>query len=528
MQITETLNEPLRREFTIVVGYSDLDEKLTGKITEMQPRIHLKGFRPGKAPVSFLKKTYGKSLMGEIVNDAINHSSEQLIKEKELKPATTPRLDLVKPLENVIKEHSDLEFTVKVDLMPEFELANLSELKAERLTAEVGDEGIKKSLERLAESQRTYSDKGEGAAAEKGDAVTIDFDGTINGAPFNGGKAEDFDLTLGSQAFLPGFEDQLLGVKAGDETTVKVSFPATYGAAELAGKEAEFAVKVKAVKAPNEVPINDELAIKVGMESLDQLTERVREQLRGEYTRASRTHLKRRILDALDTAHSFDLPPGMVDQEFNAIWAQVEAEMQREGAAPEDEGKSEEELKKEYREIAERRVRLGLVLAKIGEQNAIGITDEEVNRALAARARQFPGQEQQVIQYYTSNPGAMAELRVPLFEDKVIDFLGELVEVHDRKVAPEILFLDPDEAEDRLKEQAAAEKKPAKVAKQKEKSETKADPAQDLAETRGGEPAAAEKPTKTARAKPAKAKTAATPKAKEEPKAKPKPKKKRE
>ena len=478
MQITETISEPLHREFTVVVGATDLDAKLTGKLAEMQPKIHLKGFRPGKAPVSFLKKTYGKSLMGEIVNDTINESSEQLLKEKEIKPATTPRVDFVNALDIVIAGKADLEFTMKVDLMPDFALANLSELKAERLVADVSDEAVEESLKRLAESQKSYTDKGAGAAAETGDAIAIDFEGKIGGEAFEGGKAEDFDLTLGSGAFIPGFEDQLTGAKAGEERTVTVQFPENYGAANLAGKQAEFAVTVKAVKAPSEVPIDDELAKKVGLESLDVLKERVREQLRGEYARASRTHLKRRILDSLDAAHSFDLPGGMVQAEFDAIWAQVEAELKREGASPEDEGKTEDDLKKEYRGIAERRVRLGLVLAKVGEQNAIAVTQDEVNRALATRARQFPGQEKQVIQYYTGNPQAMAELRVPLFEDKVIDFLGELIEVQDRKVAREILFLDPDDAEERLKGGEAApaaaeadEPKPAKKAKSKAKAE---------------------------------------------------------
>jgi len=461
MQITETISEPLHREFTVVIGATDLDAKLTGKLTEMQPKIHLKGFRPGKAPVSFLKKTYGKSLMGDIVNETINESSEQVLKEKEIKPATTPRVDFVNALDNVIAGKADLEFTMKVDLMPDFTLANLSELKAERLVADISEDAVEQALERLADSQKTYSDKGEGAAAEQGDAVTLDFDGTIGGERFEGGKAENFELTLGSGAFIPGFEDQLIGSKAGDERTITVQFPENYGAPNLAGKEAQFKVKVKAVKAPNDVPIDEELAKKLGLASLDQLKERVREQLKAEYGRTSRTHLKRRILDALDSAHSFDLPSGMVQAEFDAIWRQVEAELKREGLGPEDEGKSEEDLKAEYRAIAERRVRLGLVLAKIGEQNAISIGQDEVNRALAARARQFPGQEKQVIQYYTSNPQAMAELRVPLFEDKVVDFLGELIQVRDKKVDPEILFLDPDEAEEKLK---AAEPKKAKAA----------------------------------------------------------------
>jgi trigger factor len=476
MQITETVVEPLRREFTIVVDLKDLDERLTGRVTEMQPKIHLKGFRPGKAPVSFLKKAYRKSLMGEIVNDAVNKSSEQVLKDKALKPAATPRVDFVNAIDTVIDGKADLEFTMKVDLMPDFTLANLSALKAERLVADVDDEAVQEALGRLADSQKVYSDKGEGATAEKGDVITIDFKGTIDGEPFEGGARDGFDLTLGSGAFVPGFEDQLIGAKAGDERTVAVTFPEDYGSPKLAGKAAEFAVKVQAVKAASPVALDDELAKKLGLDSLDVLKERVRDQLKAEYGRASRTHMKRRILDALDEAHSFDLPTGMVDAEFENIWRQVEAEMQREGVSPEDEGKSEDELKAEYRGIAERRVRLGLVLAKIGEQNAITISQDEVNRALAARAQQFPGQEKQVIEFYTSNPQAMAEIRVPLFEDKVIDFLGELVEVKDRKVSRQILFLDPDDAAEKLSEAetAAEETKPAKKAKTKEESKPKA------------------------------------------------------
>jgi trigger factor len=506
MQVTESNSDALHREFTVVIGATDLEAKLTGKIMEMQPKIHLKGFRPGKAPVSFLKKTYGKSLMGEIVNETINESSEKLLKEKEIKPATTPRVDFVNPLDNVIAGTADLEFIMKVDLMPDFTLANLSELKAERLVADVSDEAVDEALKRLADSQKTYSDKGEEAVAEKGDAVTIDFEGKIGGEAFEGGKAEDFDLTLGSGAFIPGFEDQLVGVKAGDERNVQVKFPENYNAANLAGKDAEFAVKVKAVKAASEVAIDDEFAKKVGIDSLADLKGRIREQLQSEYSRASRTHLKRRILDSLDAAHSFDLPGGMVQAEFDAIWQQVQAEMQREGVSAEDEGKSEDELKAEYRGISERRVRLGLVLAKIGEQNAITVGQDEVNRALAAQARQYPGREKEVIQHFTSNPQAMAQLRVPLFEDKVIDFLSELVEVKDRKVPRDILFLDPDEAEEKLK---AAEAEPA--AKAQPAAKTK--PAK---ETDEAKPAKKAQPKAKEEAKPAaaKAKSENKPKAK--------------
>jgi trigger factor len=479
MQITETRSEPLRREYSVVVPLKDLDAKLTGRLTEMQPKVHLKGFRPGKAPVSFLKKTYGKSLMGEIVNAAINESSEKVLKDKELKPATSPRVDFKSTMENVVAGKADLEFTMQVDLMPDFELANLSSLTAERLVADVEDEAINETLKRFAEDQKSYSDKGEGAKAEMGDLLTIDFDGKIDGERFDGGKGDDFDVRLGSKTFVPGFEEQLTGLKVGGEKTVKITFPEDYGVAKLAGKPAEFDIKVKAVKSASEVPLDDELAKKLGLESLDQLKERVREQLTTEYGRVSRLHLKRRILDSLDAAHSFDLPSGMVDAEFDNIWSQVMAELKREGRSPEDEGKSEEELKAEYRTIAQRRVRLGLVLAKAGEQNGISVTQDEVNRALAMRVRQFPGQEQQVIQYYTNNPQAMAEIRVPLFEDKVVDFLGELMEVKDKKVTREILFLDPDEAAEKLKagdvSAPAAKTKKAAKAKDEEAAPAKAD-----------------------------------------------------
>ncbi len=474
MEITETLTQDLHREFKIVVGSKALDEKLTGRITEMQPRMQLKGFRPGKVPVSYLKKTYGKSLMGEIVNNLVNESSEQALKERSLIAATTPRVDFVTEIEQIVSGKSDLEFTVKVDLMPEFEVGNLSELEAERLVADVSDEDVEATLKRLADAQKVFIDKGADAIAETGDAVTIDFVGTIDGTEFEGGKGENFDLTLGSGSFIPGFEDQLVGAKAGDSRVVKVTFPENYGRADFAGKDAEFDVTVKTVKAAEPVTLDDKLANAVGMDSLPALTDAIRNQLKGDYARASRTHLKRRILDALDAAYSFSLPPGMVETEFNAIWRHLEAEIAREGKTADEEGKSDDELKAEYRAIAERRVRLGLVLAKIGQQNGLEVGQDELSRAVAARARQYPGQEQQVYQFIANNPQALAEVRVPLFEDKVVDFIAELVQVKDRSVEREILFLDPDTAAERLaggddaaKTAESAEKPKAKAKKKK-------------------------------------------------------------
>ncbi|MBU6472289.1 MAG: trigger factor [Alphaproteobacteria bacterium] len=451
MQITETASEELRREYKIVVGAKDLDERLTGRLAEMQPRVHLKGFRPGKAPVSFLKKTYGKSMMGEIVEAAVNEGSQKAVADNSLKPAFPPRVEPVGDLQPVVEGKADLEFTVKVDLMPDFELADPAKLKVEKLVGEVADADVDESVKNLAEQTRTYSPRAEGEAAEKSDQVVMDFVGSIDGEEFEGGKADGFNLTLGSGQLIPGFEDQLIGAKAGDAREVKVTFPEEYGAEKLAGKDAVFAVTVKEVKKPDEMVIDDELAKRVGLDSLATLKERVREQLKNDYNRASRLHLKRRILDALDEAHTFPLPPTMVEGEFDSIWRQVEEELKREGKSAEDEGKSEEDLKKEYHDIAERRVRLGLVLARLGEQNGIQITQDELNRAIAARARQFPGQEQQVFEFYAKNPQAQAEIRAPIFEEKVVDFIAELAEVSEREVPRDILFLDPDEAAEKLK-----------------------------------------------------------------------------
>ncbi len=460
MNITETVNQELRREYKITIGAGDLDQRLTGKLEELKPRLNLKGFRPGKAPVSFLKKTYGKSVMGEIVEQAVSESSQQAIKDNNLKPAFPPRVDLDSELQQVVDGKSDLEFTVKVDLMPEFELADVSKLKVERLTADVADSDVDEALERLAKQSRGHSPRGEGEAAESDNIITIDFVGSVDGEEFAGGRAEDFNLTLGSGQFIPGFEDQLIGVKVGDKRDVNVKFPDDYPEEKLKGKDAVFAVTVKEIKRPDEVSIDDALAVKMGLDSLGTLKERVRDQLKGDFSRASRMHLKRRVLDALDTAHAFPLPPTMVEGEFEGIWKAVQDELSRENKTAEDEGKSEEELRKEYHDIAERRVRLGLVLARIGEQNGIAIAPEELNRAIQGRAQQMAmqmrmqGQQvdvQQIMQYYANNQQAQNEIRAPLYEEKVVDFIGELADVTDKKVDRATLFMDPDEAEEKLK-----------------------------------------------------------------------------
>jgi trigger factor len=454
MQITQTVSEDLHRQFTVTVPASELDSRVNAKLEEMKPRVNLKGFRPGKAPVSFLKKQFGKSVMGEVVEAIVSEGSQKAINDNQLKPALQPRIEPVGDVNQVVEGKADLTFTVTVDLMPDFVPADVSTLKVERLVSDVSDADVEESLNNLAMQSRSYSARAEGEAAQSGDVVVIDFVGSIDGVPFEGGAGEDFSLTLGSNQFIPGFEDQLVGAKAGDKVDVKVPFPADYHSAELAGKDAVFAVTVKEVKAADPLTLDDELAKRFGLDDLATLRERVKDKVKSDFASASRMHLKRRVLDALDAAHDFPLPPAMVESEFAAIWAQVEDELRREGKTAADEGKTEQELKDEYRKIAERRVRLGLVLGKIGEQNGISIAGDELQRAIAGRARQVAmemrmrGQqvdEQQVFQFYASNPQAQAEVRAPLFEEKVVDFIAELAQVTDKTVDRETLFADPED-----------------------------------------------------------------------------------
>ena len=449
MQISETVSQDLHKQFTVTVPAAELDSRVNKRLEEMKPKVNLKGFRPGKAPVSFLKKQFGKSIMGEVVEQAVNEGSQKVIADNKLKVALQPRVEPVGSVEDAVDGKTDLTFKVIVDLMPDFETTDPAKLAVERLTADITDADMDEALDRLAKNVRNYNTKD--GAVEKDDLATIDYEGSIDGVPFEGGKGSDFNLTIGSGTFIPGFEDQLIGAKAGDSRDVKVTFPSEYHAPEMAGKDAVFAVTVKEVKTPEDARIDDELAKKLGLDDLATLKDRVKEQLASDYKNASRLHLKRRVLDALDNAHDFSLPPAMVEHEFNNIWAQVEEELKREGKTAADEGKTEDELKAEYRKIAERRVRLGLVLGKMGEQNGISVQNDEVQRAILARARQFPGQEQQVFEFYSKNPQAQAEIRAPLFEDKVVDFIAELAQITDKKVDKDTLFNDPDDIPESIK-----------------------------------------------------------------------------
>lgn len=445
MQITETVNDHLRREFRITVEASDLDAKLLSRLEGMKDQVQLKGFRPGKVPVAHLRKTFGKSMMGEIVQEAVAEYSQKAVDDRSLRPAMTPQIQLVSQVDKVIAGSEDLIFTMGIDLMPDFKLADASAISLMRPVTEVSDDDVQQSLKRLAAQQRTFEPKGDDAAAQEGDQLLIDFVGKIDGIPFDGGTAENAELVLGSGSFIPGFEDQLVGTKGGDAKVVAVSFPADYPAANLAGKFADFDVKVKEVRRGVEAEVDETLATKLGLDSLDKLRDAARAQLSGQFAQASRAHLKRALLDALDGAHSFDLPSGMVEAEFKQIWAQVEQDIKAGNLADEDKSKSEDDLRKEFRAIAERRVRLGLVLSEFGRVNNVQVTQDELSRGVMAQARQYPGQEQKIFEIYRNNPDALAQLRAPIFEDKVVDFLCGQVKITDKQVSREDLFKDPDD-----------------------------------------------------------------------------------
>jgi len=449
MQVTETRSEGLQREFKVVVPASDLDAKVNARLNEMKARVQIPGFRPGKVPVSHLKRLYGRSAMAEVIEATVRDANSQIFSERGFKLASEPKVTLPteqKEIEKLIGGQSDLDYSVAVEILPPIELADFKTLKLERLTAEVTDAAIDEGLKRIAEQNRPFAAKADGAKAEKGDNVTIDFTGSIDGKPFEGGTGGDVAVSLGSGTFIPGFEDQLLGVAVGDKKTINATFPENYASEALAGKAASFDVTVKKIEAPQDVAMDDSFAKNLGLDSLAKLRDAIKERIERDHTGVSRQKLKRQLLDQLDATHKFDPPPSLVKDEFDRVWNQVTSEMTAEKKSFADENTTEEKAREEYQKIAERRVRLGLVLAEIGEKNNITVTDEELNRALVEQARQFPGQEQQVWEYYRKNPQAVAGLRAPIYEEKVVDFLLELAKVTDKKVSREDLLKEDEPA----------------------------------------------------------------------------------
>lgn len=478
MQVTETLSEGLKRELKVVVPAAELDASLTRRLGELKERVRIKGFRPGKVPIDHLRRVYGRDVMVEIVQEKVAETSRKVLEERKERPAFQPKIAFTEDeteIAQVMAGKHDLAYSLAFEVMPSFDLADLSNITLTKEVATVPDEEVEATVRRIAEQNRPFAAREKGAEAQDGDRLTIDYVGTVGGEPFEGGKDEDAQLVLGRDRFIPGFEEQLKGARAGETRTVKITFPEAYPSERLAGKAAEFAVTVKEVAAPGAIEIDDAFAQQLGIESLDKLKSAIRDQMAGELTRASRAKLKRALLDALDEAHSFELPPTLVEQEFEAIWQQNVKEMEEAGRSFADEGTSEEEAREDYRRIAERRVRLGLVLAEIGERNDIKVTEEEVQRALIEQARRFPGQEQAVVEYYRKNPQALAELRAPVFEDKIIDYILELASVGEKNVSrEELLHIDdhdhghdhdhdgePAAKAERAVKKPAAKKKPA-------------------------------------------------------------------
>ena len=442
MQVMETSAEGLKRKLKVVVGADELGERFTAHLGRIKDQVQIKGFRKGKVPLSHIKKVFGRSVMTEVLQETIRETSNQAIRDRKERPAMMPDIALAEGaanMESVVAGQADLAYEMSFEVLPEVALADFKTLKLERLVADVDDEQLDKALAELAERNQTFVAE-EGRAVDDGDRVTIDFKGTIDGEPFERGSGENLSLVIGNAGFIPGFEDGLKGAKKGERRDVKGTFPAEYPVTELAGKEAVFDVTVKEVEKPVKPEIDDDFAKSLGTEGLDDLKRLVSAQIKRELDQASRMKLKRELLDALEVAHDFELPPSLVEQEFSAIWKQVADGLAREGKSFADEGKSEEEAKAEYRKIAERRVRLGLVVGEIGDKNKIEVTQDELRRALIEHARRFPGQEKHVYEYFEKTPGALQELRAPIFEDKVIDFVLELVKPAERTVSRQELL----------------------------------------------------------------------------------------
>jgi trigger factor len=447
MQVTETLAEGLKHEFKISVPASDLDAKADAKLVDLKDKVKLNGFRPGKVPVSHLKKVYGRSVMAETIDQTIRDTNTQIFTDRGFKLATEPKITMPteqKEVEELLAGKTDLTYTVAIEVVPTIQLADFKSFSVEKPVVDVTEAEVDEAIKRIAEQNRPYAAKAEGAKAENGDKVTISFKGSIDGVPFDGGSGEGIAVVIGAGQFIPGFEEQLVGIGSGETRTLKVTFPKNYASEKLAGQPAEFETTATLIEAPGETEINDEFAKTLGLESLDKLKEAARERLVAEFAGATRQRVKRALLDRLDDSHKFEAPPSLVGEEFNLMWNSIKAEMESSGKTFADENTTEEAAKEEYQKIADRRVRLGLVLSEIGEKNKITVTDDEVSRAVIERARQMPGREKEVWDYYRSNANALAQLRAPIYEDKVVDFILELAQVTEKKVSREDLFKDED------------------------------------------------------------------------------------
>ena len=449
MQVTETQTDGLKHEYKVVIAASDIAEKMAHRLQELGRQVRLPGFRPGKVPVNILKQRFGSSVMGEVLERAVTDSSNQAITERGLRPALQPKIEIVS-----FDEGKDLEYTMALEVLPDITVMDFAQIELEGLTVEVPDQEVQAVLERLAGSHRKSQARSKKRKARSDDVLVIDFRGSVDGEELPGMAGEGHHLELGSNRFVAGFEEQLIGIDLGEEREIAVTFPEAYVNDKLAGKDAMFQVKVHDILETVPMEIDDDLAVALGEENLESFKGKVRQQVELDYGQLARARLKRALLDQLADGHQFPAPAGMVDVEFDVIWKQLKEDHEQGRIDPEDEGKDDEVLRAEYRAIAERRVRLGLLLSEVGRQNDIDVTQDEVNRALMQEAQRHQGHEREVFDFYQKSPEATAKLRAPIFEDKVIDFITALAKVTERKVTPQEL-----QDEDSTPEPAAKPKK---------------------------------------------------------------------
>jgi trigger factor len=464
MQVIETLAEGLKREIKVVIPAKDMEVKMNERLADVKDKVRINGFRPGKVPAAHLKKVYGKSIMADLVNEIVREQPTAILAERGEKSATQPEVAMTEDkdeADKILAAEQDFEFTLSYEVLPPIELKSVKGVKIVREVVDISDEEVNEQVLKVAESARTYEAK-KGKAAD-GDRITMDYVGKVDGVAFEGGTDQGAELVLGSGRFIPGFEEQLLGTKAGDEKTINVTFPADYPAKNLAGAEATFDVTVKEVAAPAEVEINDELAKKLGLESADRLKEIVRGQIESQYGSMTRQKVKRQILDQLDEMYKFETPSSLVEAEYNGIWNQVANDLAQSGKTFADEDTTEEEAREEYKKLAERRVRLGLVLSEIGEKAGVEVSEDEMQRAIYEQLRQYPGQEKQILEFFRSQPGAAASIRAPIFEEKVIDHLLTELDVTDKKVTKEELLAEEEGEGSENEAKKAPKKKAAKA-----------------------------------------------------------------
>ena len=432
MQVTETVAEGLKREFTVVIPAQAFQERVESRLKDRQRTMRLPGFRPGKVPMNLVAKHWRQHATGEELQRTIGDSSAQIVSDHGLRPAGQPKIEITK-----FSDGADLEYKMALELLPEIEPTDLGKLELQRTVVEIPDAEVDQALDRLARDQAKSEPVAERRPAAKDDVLVVDFVGRIDGQEFGGGKADGHYIRLGANSLIPGFEDQLVGAEVGDKREVKVTFPADYPRRELADKAAVFDVEVKELRELQPAAVDDTLARALGVDNVDSLRQRVREQLEAEYASATRTRIKRQLLDKLAETHDFEMPPGMVEAEFQQIWRQVEEDRKAGRIDPDDKDKSEEQLKDEYGAIARRRVKLGLVLSEIGRRAQVEVKQDEIGRAMMSTARRYPGQERQVMEFYQNNPEAMAQLRAPLYEDKVVDYILDTAKMTERRISPE-------------------------------------------------------------------------------------------